>query len=309
MKMDLHKAPQGSYGPHSAVGLLDLTREEKTLTKSDVVLVLAAQLQPLPATITRLAALDSTACDLADVADAIRMDPVLTLKLLRTANSAFSASGMTVSTVDEAVMRLGIGLIISMSYALAVGKTMSTEIPAYGLAAGQLWRHSALTAIAAEILARLAPRTIPPATITAALLHDIGKLILARGSTEEEMAFVYRARQEAGLTLEEAEMEILDMNHAEIGYIIAQHWGLPERISRAIMYHPNPDQWDDRMCDAVHVANLAAHAVEAVQRGEPPGPAPAPEIIERLGLTDFDFPKFCTKCTTRFTQIRALYGA
>jgi len=301
--------PHGEVPGPDSDNVLDLSEELNTLTKSDAVMKLAAHLEPLPATVSRLMALNANACDLADVAGAIRMDPVLTLKILRTANSAFSASSLTVSTVDEAVMRLGLGLIISMALAVSVGKTMSTVVPAYGLAAGQLWRHSATAAIAAEILVRLAPHTVPPATVTAALLHDVGKLIVAQSTSADEMAFVHRARQEAGLSLFEAETEVLEMNHAEVGYIIAQHWNLPERICRAIMYHHDPGQWDDRMGDAVHLANLAAGALEAAENDAPPGDQPAPEVLDRLGLRDFDFEKFCAQCARRFTQLRALYGA
>ncbi len=295
--------------PLGVVNILDLSEDLDALTKSEAVIELASQLEPLPATVSRLMALDANACDLADVAGAIRMDPVLTLKMLRTANSAFSASSMPVSTVDEAVMRLGLGLIISMALAVSVGKTMSTVVPAYGLAAGQLWRHSAAAAIAADFLVRLAPNTVPPATITAALLHDVGKLIVAQSTSADEMGFVRRAHEEAGLSLFEAETEVLEMNHAEVGYIVAQHWGLPERICRAIMYHHDPGQWDDRMGDAVHLANLAACAVEAAENGEPFVEKPAREVIDRLGLRDFDFEKFCAKCVRRFTELRALYGA
>jgi len=295
--------------PLGADNVLDLSEELNMANNSDAVFELAAHLEPLPATVSRLMALDANACDLADVAGAIRMDPVLTLRILRIANSAFSASATPISTVDEAVMRIGFGLIISMALAVSVGKTMSMAVPAYGLAAGQLWRHSATAAIAAEILVRLAPNTVPPATITAALLHDVGKLIVAQSASADEMGFVRRTHEEAGLSLFEAETEVPKMNHAEVGHIVAQHWGLPDRICRAIMYHHDPGQWDDRMGDAVHLANLAAHAVEAAENNEPSGDQPAREVIDRLELRDFDFEKYCAKCALRFTELRALYGA
>jgi HD-like signal output (HDOD) protein len=88
------------------------------LTQSDFLLLLASRLQPLPETVTRLAALDSTDCEIADVAEAVRLDTAFVSRLLRTANSAFSASATRVSNLDEAIMRMGIGLLVSMSHAL-----------------------------------------------------------------------------------------------------------------------------------------------------------------------------------------------
>jgi HD-like signal output (HDOD) protein len=88
------------------------------LTQSDFLLLLASRLQPLPETVTRLAALDPTDCEIADVAEAVRLDTAFVSRLLRTANSAFSASATRVSNLDEAIMRMGIGLLVSMSHAL-----------------------------------------------------------------------------------------------------------------------------------------------------------------------------------------------
>lgn len=288
--------------------LVDLPVSANKPKKCDFVLRMASELEPLPATLGRLSALDSSVCDLSDVASTIRLDPVLTLQLLKTANSAFSASGTLVSTVDEAVMRLGTGLIISMAFALSVGKSMNSPVPAYGFGAGQLWRHSACAAVAGEILSRLVPRTAPPSTVTAALLHDTGKLLLSRHAETDELIYAERARREAALTVEEAETKLMEMSHPEISYIVTRHWRLPERVCRGIMHHADPEQWDDTMCDAVHVADLVACAIQAEERGEPIT-EPSPKVIERLGLPAFDFKKFCSHTANRFGQLRALYGA
>jgi putative nucleotidyltransferase with HDIG domain len=291
---------------------LDMSQDTSLLTKSDVLMILAEQLQPLPAILNRLAVvLGRGDCTLSAVADIIRMDPVLTLKLLRTANSAFcGGGGIEVSTVEDAVLRLGVSLVSSMTFALSVGDTMTTSIPAYGLEAGQLWRESVAAAIAAESLLRLGPRDVPPSIVTAALLHDVGKLLMAQGVSAEEMEFVFRARQQSGMSLQDAEMEVLEMNHAEVGFIVARRWGLPEEIGRAIMYHHTPDQCDDRSCDAVYIAALTAeNLAEANFEGQPPCFLPLPQVVERLGLPKFDFEAFCNTCARRFSQLRTLYNA
>jgi len=286
------------------------SRAAHTLNKFETLGKLAEKLQPLPVVLTRLAGtLEKGDCDLSSIADLIRMDPVLSLKLLKTANSAFSAGAIEVSTIEAAVLRLGLGLISTMAYAISVNKDMKTDLPAYNLAPGELWRHSAEAAVAAENLVRISPHLIPPATVTAALLHDVGKLVIAQSASLEDMDRVRRARKDSGLSLQDAEMEILEMNHGEVGYIVAQQWGLPERISRAIMFHHTPELEDDRMCDAVYIAVLTAHAASKSADPESNVTEPAPEVIERLELHHFDFKTFTADCGRRFAKFRAFYGA
>jgi HD-like signal output (HDOD) protein len=104
-------------------------------------------------------------------------------------------------------------------------------------------------------------------------------------------------------------MEVMSMNHAEVGYIVARHWGLPERICRAIMYHHSPAQCDDTMGLAVHLSNLTAHALECAEQGRPTQIQPAPDVIRQLGVNNVDFHQLCHQCAQRFTQLRRLYGA
>jgi putative nucleotidyltransferase with HDIG domain len=277
-------------------------------SNSQNILALAGRLQPLPAILTRLSELaNASACDLETVADAIRMDPVLTLKLLGAANSAFAASGTPVDTVDEAVMRLGTGLVVSMAFTLSVGGLISPALPPYGIENGALWRHSAAAAIAAEGLVRIGRNRIPAATVTAALLHDIGKQIMAAGVGAEEFDFIHEA-QRLGTPLAEAESEVTELNHAEVGCLVAQHWGLPDRICRAIMYHHHPDQWDDPICDAVYLANLVAKVIE-VDEDEVELPEIQDGVLERLELGRFDPERFCAQSRERWERLRALYGA
>ena len=116
--MDLPKARPDAPSPGSAAGKSGPAEGGKVPTQADFVLLLASRLQPLPETVDRLAALDPTACDIADVSEAIRSDPAFSSRLLLTANSPFSASATRVNSPDEAIMRLGIGLLLSMSHAL-----------------------------------------------------------------------------------------------------------------------------------------------------------------------------------------------
>ena len=111
----------------------------------------ANDIEALPQSVTRLAAL--TAGDrwtLQDVEEVVRLDQALTLRLLRAANSAASASAVPIVTVRDAVVRLGIKTLLSLATAVGVQKRLKQGVPEFGLSEGELWRHSVAAALAAE---------------------------------------------------------------------------------------------------------------------------------------------------------------
>ncbi|MBM3831793.1 MAG: HDOD domain-containing protein [Verrucomicrobia bacterium] len=119
-------------------------------------------------------------------------------------------------------------------------------------------RHSVAAALVTEVIQPHIKVPLPAEAFTAALLHDIGKLIMARFLSTDILELMHQARTSGKLTVLEAETKILQVHHGELGGIIAQHWKFPERIVRGIIYHHNPDQGNDPICDIVYVSNLGA---------------------------------------------------
>ena len=145
-------------------------------------LVKAAQgLDPLPATVARLAALVVRPdWSLNEAAHLVEFDAALTGRLLRLANSAAMAGLAPVNTARDAIMRVGIGPALAFAAASGLRKELRRALPEYGLTDGQLWRHSVASALAVEPIARRARTPVPPECFTAALMHDVGKIVLAR---------------------------------------------------------------------------------------------------------------------------------
>ncbi|MBK8230851.1 MAG: HDOD domain-containing protein [Candidatus Eisenbacteria bacterium] len=274
----------------------------------------AQELDPLPASVTRLASLvASENSDLAQIQRVVELDPALTGRLLKTANSAASAAVHPITTVRAAVMRLGSGAVLSLATATAVHGRMSTSVPEYGLGEGDLWHHALTAALAAENWARLAKVSVPPECFTAALLHDIGKLVLGRFLKPEVRAVLGEAMQEAHLSPLRAEMEVLGVHHAELGGLIAQNWKLPETIVAGITFHHDPNgvaesTWAGRpdvqaICDTVHLADATAYAVAE-------GTAPSPmdqSSLGRLGLSTEQFAEVVEKTREQVQGVLAVY--
>lgn len=270
----------------------------------------AHSLTPLPATTVRLAQLVcSPDCYLEDVAELIAFDQALTLKLLRAANSAASAGAVRYGTVKEAVARLGTAQVLAFAVACSTRPFLQATVPGYGLDEGALWRHSVASAVAAEIVPEICRVEVPPESFTAALLHDVGKLVMGRYLTPEVRGYLRRAYEMDHVAPREAESLVLKVHHGELGGIIAQHWKLPVRVVQGITHHHTPDCGMDVICDVTYVANQIAKGIEASVDGRPFELALAPEVTERLGIAPKIIESLCPLAALRYAQVGRRYSA
>lgn len=293
--------------------------EPGALLDLDTVVQDAWEMEPLPASVSRLAGIVADEnSDLADLVEVVTFDQTLTAKLLRAANSASSASLAPVATVAAAIQRLGSGAVLSFAMATTVHGKMRQAIPEYGLLEGQLWRHSVCAALVAQLAARALKTNVPPETFTAALLHDIGKLLLSRFLDPELLQHLQRAQSEGQVSMIQAEAEILGVNHAELGGIVVQRWGLPDSIVRAVHFHHDPDAHLEgdthhpayqRICDLTHICDVIADGVEECH-----GEARWNELIqsgawERLALQADRIDALAKQVEANFEAVLARYGA
>lgn len=272
----------------------------------DAVIESAQSLEPLPASVARLASLVSDQeADLREIVEVISFDQALTGNLLRRANSAASASRNPIRTVHEAVVRLGTGTVLALAMSSSVSKRMSRGIPEYGLAEGDLWRHSVAAALGAETVRSAAKVPVPAEAATAALLHDVGKLVLCRFLGPGILNMLRLAAEVDNLTPIQAEQLILEVNHGELGGLVAQHWRLPDTIVRAIAYHHTPDQILEPISYAVHLANLVSHHL----RGETDVEVDARQAsLRELGIDPDRWDTICSTVATRYEELSGRYS-
>jgi putative nucleotidyltransferase with HDIG domain len=151
--------------------------------------------------------------------------------------------------------------------------------------------------------------TIPPAAQIAALVHDIGKLIMVRYLKADPGAVLCLCEAKK-LTWVEAERQLFGCDHAEVGGAMARKWSFPEAITLAIeRHHDVPVSHPDPMIDAVMLANLAAKSA-----GLGLGAAGMKMRVdycgsrERLSLTMQGFERTCAQMAVWVAELRVSEG-
>lgn len=138
-------------------------------------------LRPIPQIANQIMAIvENPNASLSDVADIIVYDPMTTANILRTCNSAYFGLTRKVESVHEAVALIGLDQIVDLVLLKSGAENLKKKQTGYGLDEGDLWRYSVASALIAQDLAEKKNLPSKHMVFTAALLKDIGKVILNR---------------------------------------------------------------------------------------------------------------------------------
>ena len=198
-------------------------------------------------------------CDIAALSKKINQDPSLMANMLRLANSAYFGHMKEIQSVRDIVIRLGLDSVKMIAITSASAGMLNSPQEAYNLEPGSLWRHSHATALLSSIIGRFAKIESSSSIYSAALLHDIGKIILNRPLQNETL-------NRGGIgkfnTLVDLEKALLHTDHAKVGRALLQKWGLPESITEPVGAHHNLGACQGRLpCQIVFLANRLTESI------------------------------------------------
>ena len=196
----------------------------------------------------------------AKVAGVISQDPALSAKLLQITNSSFFPFRREVTNITQAIAILGVNLAMSVALSSALIKMLrDSESKKHAFDHERYWRKSILGALVASELGDNIAGLNRGDIYVAALMQDIGILVLSEILGDEYSAMYNTARNHYDLVL--LEQRNWGMDHAEAGALLLKKWRLPKYIvdvverSHCLLF--DAQQLDFKQTDLVYASSLA----------------------------------------------------
>lgn len=208
-------------------------------------------------TVLRLA--DNPTSSAKEIEKAIERDLALASKILKVANSPYYGV-QGVSSIARAVSVLGMNTVRSLVVSLSYQQMISTRSQAQKFRRTEFWSHSIGVAITSRIIGKMLMPQKAEELYLAGLMHDIGMLVLDRFLPTDLDVAIYTA-QNRKIPLHMAEKLILEYDHAQVGGLLAERWGLSKVISNAIKHHHSVenDHETQLTTSIVAIANNLTH--------------------------------------------------
>lgn len=198
--------------------------------------------------------------DLAQIAKLISKDPALAGKILRTVNSSFYARSQNVGTISQALVILGLQSVKTLVLGFSLVSHL-TKDKSGGFDYLAYWRRSIYAANAARTIAAKVGVLQQEEVFLAALLQDIGMLVLDRVLGPEYGKVCETVISHADLPA--AETKALGTHHGEVGELMARQWKLPPLLAVPIASHVSPaDVADPALRKVTELVALAGHCAD-----------------------------------------------
>jgi putative nucleotidyltransferase with HDIG domain len=271
----------------------------------------ASSLASLPEVVARVVALAEDPGATASQFEAvIGRDPALAARLLRVANSPYYSVTGQIDTIARAVTMVGTRHIRDLTLGLAAIRAFA-GIPVALVSMEDFWVHSLYCAHLSRALAADDLR-LADTVFVGGLLHDIGQLLLFIQQPEESRQALWMVSEGPDhLTMDEAEREVLGVDHTEVGAELARQWLLPDALRECIAWHHQPERAsaaNARAAAIVHVANSLAYLAETDSTDLYTGP-PIQERAARLALFDErQVPAMVAESRAAIAGLRASFG-
>lgn len=253
-----------------------------------------ANLPTLPQVASRLMGIiNNPLTSSSDVAFVVGQDLSLSAKVLRLANSAFYGIPRSITSINNAVVILGLKVINTMVLSLTVFDMFpedSRSTSRFNRKA--FWIHSLSCGLIAKHLASRIRKVIlfdPEEAFCAGLLHDIGKVVMEQ-YLHEDFHTTLEYAAEKNIPNFQAENELLGYNHTDIAEWLTESWSLPSEIRLSLMYHHEPEasvQCQD-IVTLCHLADWLCYETGMIIDESFPAPSLREDSIKLLKLLPQD---------------------
>ncbi len=208
------------------------------------------EIPPMPNVMVKaLSVIKNPSTGIAELGKIMQVDQAIATKTLSLVNSAFYGFRQQVTSINKALVILGMMKAKNIIMSLALKPMMTAQ------GSRELWEHSIKCAVASELLAKEYKVINPDDAFVIGFLHDIGKMLLNAKNPLKYSKVKYLAAQ-GNLDLVNVEDMQFGTNHCVLGALVSKKWQLPVILTNCIRYHHDPVQSSlPTVCGIVYCAD------------------------------------------------------
>ena len=277
----------------------------------NIILDKIERLPSLPDIVTKVLSLvEDEGSSIREVGDMISRDQAISSQLLKVVNSSYYGLKEKVSTIQHATVIVGLQEVKSLVLAIAAFQTLHETKSQTSLSRKGLWRHSLKCSLVGHTIGQKVGGVNPETTLTASLLHDIGKLVLDCFFPAEYEGVLENVRTK-GISMVTAEEAVLGFNHAETGGWLCEGWNFPSTLVFPIFFHHRVGEASEehiRMTSIVHLADILSRHQEHGNRDDRHLRTIQPAAQKNLKLHSDDLDKIVEDLTQEEEKIQSDIG-
>ncbi len=228
----------------------------------------------------------------------ISKDHILSAKLLKLVNSAFYGFPQKSSSLSSAIILLGFNVIKSLIISASIFELMeSSDL--------ELWEHSLGTAVVANVMAKRLGISDPEEVSTAGLIHDIGKVAIKMELPDEYDKIVNLVEMKQ-ISVREAELMVLGLDHAEVGGWLAKSWFLPKKLVEPIAHHHGPKKAEEETlaCAILHFSDVVIRGLGYGHGADIWVPPLSKKAFEEMGIGADDFDEILDEIEEKLWDVK-----
>jgi len=199
---------------------------------------------------------------LPQIANQLELDPVLSSRVLRLANSSFFGGRRSMASIGDAVSVIGYKSLETLVVASGA-QAAFTHVPGVNLR--QFWLMAVATASSARQVARRL-RADADTAYSAGLLQGVGHLILCQCHPQQAEAAFSSMRSLWGMALAERELQAFGISHAQVSALWVDRLGMPAAVGEAIAHSLDPLAGSHHTLG--RVVQMACHVAGAIGTGD-----------------------------------------
>ncbi len=193
------------------------------------------------------------------VAQEIAKNPTMTTNILKLCNSAYFSKGKEISSIDRAIVTLGLKEVKDIVFLVAAKPLLDKPVTGYDLEHGVLWRQGlAVATMSRDIAVSKKRKDIADIVFTGGIIHNIGKVVIAL-FVNQAFQQIIDTVQSRNISFDLAEKEIMGYNHHEVGERILEKWNFPPVLRSIVRFYQDPGKapQEHRLeVSIVHIANV-----------------------------------------------------